>query len=199
MKLRRGFKTEANEIACETRAELRLAKSAPLDPRKLAEHLEIPVITLSSFRNLIPDAAGYFLGAHHRDFSAVTVFCGLERTILHNDSHSAGRQSSNLAHELSHALLLHPATPPIDSRGCRDWDPGLEAEAEWLAGALLISDEAALQIVRSEMPDDRAIALYGVSLSMLQFRLNVTAARRRVARSRDFKLRRLGNVRLPRK
>jgi Zn-dependent peptidase ImmA (M78 family) len=146
-------------------------------------------------RDLIPEAAQYFLSTNRGDFSAVTVFRGFERTILHNDSHSAGRQASNLAHELSHALLLHPSTPPLDSRGCRDWDPVLEEEAEWLAGALLISDEAALHIVRSEMPLDEARTHYGVSQKMLQFRLNVTGARVRIARSRDFTLRRLGNMR----
>ncbi len=120
----------------------------------------------------------------------MTVFRGFERTILHNDAHSPGRQSSNLAH----ALLLHPATPPINSGGCRDWDPILEEEAEWLSGALLISDEAALHIIRSGMSDDDAETLYGVSRKMLQFRLNVTGARIRVARSRNFTQRRFGNA-----
>lgn len=192
MTLRRGFKTEANEIACDTREELRLAKRAPLDPWKLANHLEIPVITLSSLSDQIPDAIRYFTRTNRSDFSAVTVFQGFERTILHNDSHSLGRQSSNLAHELSHALLLHPATPPIDSRGCRDWDPILEEEAEWLSGALLISDEAALHIVRSGLAEDQAMTLYGVSRKMLRFRLNVTAARIRVERSRNYTKRRFG-------
>jgi len=195
VKLRRGFKTEANEIACETRKELRLAKRDPLNPWKLADHLEIPVITLSSMSDQIPDATRYFMRTNRAEFSAVTVFRGFERTILHNDAHTPGRQSSNLAHELSHALLLHPATPPINSGGCRDWDPILEEEAEWLSGALLISDEAALHIVRSGMSDDNAMTLYGVSRKMLQFRLNVTGARVRVARSRNFTQRRYGNIR----
>jgi Zn-dependent peptidase ImmA (M78 family) len=198
VKLRRGFKTEANEIAGEIRRELRLARSAPLSPWKLADHLEIPVVTLSSMRDLIPDAALYFLNTNRSEFSAVTVFRGVERTILHNDSHSAGRQASNLAHELSHALLLHPATPPIDALGCRDWDPLLEEEAEWLAGSLLISDEAALHIVRTEMPTDEAREEYGVSSKMLQFRLNVTGARVRVARSQDFVRRRVSGLRVRR-
>jgi len=146
-------------------------------------------------RALIPEAAHYFLSTNRSEFSAVTVFRGIERTILHNDSHSLGRQASNLAHELSHALLLHPSTPPIDSRGCRDWDPVLEEEAEWLAGSLLISDEAALHIVRTEMSLDEAQAHYGVSKKMLQFRLNVTGARVRVARSREFISRRFGYAR----
>jgi Zn-dependent peptidase ImmA (M78 family) len=184
--LRRGFKKEANEIARDTRKELKLSTIAPLDPWKLANYLEIPVLTLSSMRDQVPEAVRYFIGANRADFSAVTVFRGTERTILHNDAHTAGRQASNLAHELSHALLLHPATPPIDSLGCRNWDPALEEEAEWLSGALLISDEAALHIVRGGMVQEVAMATYGVSSKMIQFRLNVTGARVRIARSRNF-------------
>jgi len=156
----------------------------------LAEHLEIPVVTLSSMTDVIPDAVSYFVRTTNRsEFSAVTVFRGLERTIVHNDSHSTGRQSSNLAHELSHALLLHPSTAPIDACGCRNWDPVLEEEAEWLSGALLISDEAALHIVRTNMTAEAAQTLYGVSGQMLTFRLNVTGARVRVARSQNFRMR----------
>ena len=186
MKLRRGFKKEANEIARETRKELNLLKTDPLDPWKLAHHLEIPVFSLSSMRDEIPDAVRYFMGTNRAEFSAVTVFLGLERTILHNDSHTRGRQASNLAHELSHALLLHPPTPPIDASGLRIWDQTLEDEAEWLAGALLISDEAALHIIRNGLAEEQSMDLYGVSRKMLQFRLNVTGARLRVARARNF-------------
>src|SRR5260370_1706656 len=100
------------------------------------------------------------------EFSAVTVFRGFERTILHNESHSPGRQSSNLAHELSHALLLHPPAPALDSLGCRDWDPVLEMEADWLAGALLIPDEAALHIARRGLDEQSAADNFGVSLPM---------------------------------
>lgn len=194
MTLRRGFKKEANEIACETRKELRLPKRDPLNPWDLADHLDIPVTTLSSMRGLIPDAARYFLSTNRSEFSAVTVFRGFERTILHNDSHVKGRQASNLAHELSHALLLHPPSPPIDCRGCRDWDQVMEDEAEWLAGALLISDEGALHIVRNGISANEAMGLYGVSNRMLQFRLNVTGARVRVARAREFIHRRSGKT-----
>jgi Zn-dependent peptidase ImmA (M78 family) len=171
-----------------------LPNKAPLNPWLLADHLEIPVITLSSMSDRIPDALRYFMGTHRAEFSAVTVFQGSGRTILHNDAHTPGRQSSNLAHELSHALLLHPPTPPIDSRGCRDWDSVLEEEAEWLSGTLLVPDEVALHIVRSAMPEDTAMTLYGISRKMLRFRLNVTGARVRVARSRNFINRRFGRV-----
>jgi hypothetical protein len=42
--LRRGFKTEANDIAREIRGELGLRDVEPLDPWKLAAALEVRVI-----------------------------------------------------------------------------------------------------------------------------------------------------------
>ena len=90
-----------------------------------------------------------------------------------------GRQASNLAHELSHALLGHVPTPALDARGCRDWDGAVEAEADWLAGALLIPDEAALLIARRGWSLETAAQHYGVSVPMVRYRLNVCGAHKR--------------------
>lgn len=183
---RRGFKTEANEIARETRRELRLRDADPLDPWKLAAHLEIPVVPLSSFRTDAPRAARLFRSVDRDAFSAVTVFAGTKRMIVYNDSHSRGRQASDIAHELAHALLQHPPAPVLDHLGCRNWDGGLETEANWLAAALLISEEAALAIALNATSLEVAAARYGVSKQLLQFRLNVTGARVRVRRARRY-------------
>lgn len=48
MGFRRGFETEANGIAKAIREELGLAPLDALDPRKLAELIEIPILPLSS-------------------------------------------------------------------------------------------------------------------------------------------------------
>jgi Zn-dependent peptidase ImmA (M78 family) len=142
--------------------------------------LAIPVWELGSLADACPGAVEYFTGVEPSAFSAVTVFQGIERVIVHNDSHVLGRQASNLAHELSHALLQHPPTPALNELGCRDWDSLLELEADWLGGALLIPDRAALFIARRGWTDQEAGAYYGVTAKMARFRMNVTAARRRV-------------------
>jgi Zn-dependent peptidase ImmA (M78 family) len=182
---RRGFKTEANEIARETRRELRLRDVDPLDPWKLAAHLEVPVVPLSSLRTDAPRAARLFRIVEPETFSAVTVFAGTKRMIVYNDSHSRGRQASDIAHELAHALLQHPAAPVLDDLGCRNWDGSLEDEANWLGAALLISEEAAIAIALNGTLLDVAAARYGVSKHLLRFRLNVTGARVRVRRARS--------------
>ena len=184
--LRRGFKSEANSIAREIRGELHLKPADPLDPWALAEHLTIPILPLSDLREDSPAMVRHFSRRDQAAFSAVTVFEGSSRLIVHNDSHSRGRQASNVAHELSHGLLLHPPVVPIDGRGCRDWHQGLELEANWLAGALLISDEAALLIARRRLTIAQAAEVYGVSEAMARFRLNVTAAVVRVRRRQRY-------------
>src|SRR5437773_12406271 len=143
MVLRRGFKTEANHIAREVRAELGLRFIDPLDPWALARHLEIPLVPLSSYAGLAADAVNHFHRVDRGAFSAVTVFDGPRRLIVYNDSHSLGRRASDLAHELAHALLLHRPGPALDDRGCRRWERVQEEEDNWLAGGLSICGEVA--------------------------------------------------------
>lgn len=185
MSLRRGFKKEANEIALEIRAELRLGPRAPLDPWKLAEHLLIPLIPLSSLAHDAPEAFRRLTGFANSAFSAVTVFRSNRRAIVYNDAHSQRRQASDIAHELAHALLLHPPKASVNA-GTRDWNSEEEAEAAWLAGALLIPDEAAIRIASADQPTALAAEEYGVSEQMITFRLRVTGARIRVERSNRY-------------
>jgi Zn-dependent peptidase ImmA (M78 family) len=117
MALRRGFKAAAKEIARQIRTELRLSITAPLNPWALAEHLGIPVVELSSMVGVVPNAVRYFSTDNPSEFSAVTVFDGLRRAIVYNDSHARCRQCSDITHELSHGLLLHPPRPALDERG----------------------------------------------------------------------------------
>jgi Zn-dependent peptidase ImmA (M78 family) len=133
-------------------------------------------MALTDLRPVEPDAVHHFCYGERTAFSAVTIFCGCQRLIVHNDHHSKRRQTSNLAHELSHALLLHPPTPPLSEHGCRNFDAAIEEEANWLAGSLLIPHEAAFLIARRGVALDEAADAYGVSPKMMQFRLNVTGA-----------------------
>jgi Zn-dependent peptidase ImmA (M78 family) len=183
MALRRGFKNEANEIAREVRKELGLRPVDRLDPWRLAGHLDIPVVPLSALEDTAPDGVRHFTAVEPGAFSAVTVFRGPTRLIVHNDSHTQGRQASNIAHELGHGLLLHPPAPALGDGGCREWDQILEEEANWLAGALLVSEEAAVLVVRRSLSLEEAATAYGVSEAMMRFRINVTGARKRVARA----------------
>ena len=103
--------------------------------------------------------------------------------IVHNDSHDPRRQRGNLAHELAHLLLGHPFTYPIDPSGCRNVDRDIEDDASWLGPTILVSNEAALHIVRQGFDEDTACEMYGVSLPLLRMRINGSGARIRHRRS----------------
>lgn len=185
MAYRRGFKTEASSLAMEIREELRLGPFDRLDALSLAQHLQIPVLSLTE----LSDAGSpilHLVTEEPEAFSAVTVFCGPRRTIVHNDGHAPTRQNSNLAHELSHALLLHPPSPAMDDRGCRQWNPDIEDEASWLSGILLVTEPMTIAIARNKFTEEEAARRLGVSRQMITFRLNVTGARKRVSRAKEY-------------
>ena len=181
MKLRWGFKTEANNTARDLRREFGLAPADPLDPWCLALHLDIPVLNLSALRAEAEGAVAQLTKKDRQAFSAVTVFSGYKRIIVVNDAHARGRQASNIAHELAHSLLWHEPSPGFDGDGVREWNAEQEEEAQWLAGALLVSEEAALDIVRRGISLDDAARRYGTSIDMIRGRINVTGARKRPA------------------
>lgn len=186
MAFRRGFKAEAERLALEVRGELGIGAYARLDPLGLAEHLAIPVMTLSQLTSIgvtpgLEAAVDVLHGAESQAMSAVTVFFGSERAIVHNDAHSPGRQASNVTHELSHGLLLHPSAPVLDHRGCRNWNPDVEDEANYLAGALLIPSKAAWGLAKRRKSFDQAATDYGCSVEMVRWRVNITGAGRLLA------------------
>jgi Zn-dependent peptidase ImmA (M78 family) len=180
--LRRGFKAEANRVSLRVRAKLSLAQIDPIDPASVCKHFDINLIKLSE---LSIDATR-FLQIDQSSFSAVTVPRGHRRAIVHNDSHGPVRQRSNICHELAHCFLGHECAPPLTADGDRTRDSEQEAEAHFLAGVLLIPDDAAKRIVLRGL-GDTARNIYGISAEMLEYRLRVSGAiaiGRRVAAKR---------------
>lgn len=177
MGYRYGFKVEASDVAREIRAELSIGPLEQLNLRVLAAHLEIPIVGLSELVASTPSAA-HLISAEPEAFSAVTVFDGTRRAIVHNDGHALVRQNSNLAHELSHGLLLHPPTPAMDDKGCRIWNGDIEDEASWLSGCLLVTMEAALAVAGGQWTMATAASQLGISVDMVRYRVNVTGARK---------------------
>lgn len=189
MALRRGFKTEAEEIAREVRVELGLSPVSPLDPVALAEHLEIPVRPLTDC-DYPPELVHHFTQVDHEAFSAVTVFHGTRRVIVHNDAHAPARQKSDVTHELAHGLLLHVPSPAFDAHGFRIWREDQEDEADYLCGCLLVTRDAALYIARRGIAIEAAAGFYGVSGQMMGWRVNGTGARVQAQRERAARQRR---------
>lgn len=174
MKFRRGFKRDCELTADALRDELGLAVDRPIDMRVLAHHLEIPVQPLSDYLRVANVSRGdIYIEETYKKVSAFTVFEGWRRTIVFNDDHASARHRSNLAHELAHALLHHPAL----GSGISVEDEELhEGEAAWMGGVLMLTALQARLIARTRLPSETVMEAYGLSREMLRFRLNVTGA-----------------------
>jgi hypothetical protein len=185
MSLRRGFKANANRISVRLRRGQGARPEAPIDLNVLVTKLSIGVIPLSEFKAQFPQAVQQLTMRDSGAFSAATLPPNEngKRILVLNDSHDLRRQNSNIAHEIAHILLGHPFTFPIDGSGSRNIDRELEEEANWLGPTILVSDEAALHIVQSELPTDTACMHYKVTEPVLRMRINASGAMIRKKRS----------------
>ncbi len=174
-----GFKSNAEDIATEIRAELNLDTDDRLDVLKLAEHLAIPIFTISQIAKLVPrdSFAHYFSAVDTDSFSAVTVFHGYTRF---------NRQASNLAHEISHSLLEHSPTPIAGRDGRRYWNSEVEQEANRLGAALLIPRAGALEMFKSNRTLAQIATNFGVSESLCRWRIRQSGIDKQVERWRKY-------------
>jgi Zn-dependent peptidase ImmA (M78 family) len=185
--VKRGFKTEAERIATELRNELRLSEESRLEPLELAEHLSIPVFTMGEASRVAPRStfSQHFTNTDPDSFSAVTIFRGFKRIIVHNENHHPNRQASNLTHEVSHSLLGHEPTPLTSADGQRYWDAQVEEEANWLGAALLVPRAGALLLAKSDWTIEEIATHYGVSGALCRWRISQTGISFQVARWRS--------------
>jgi Zn-dependent peptidase ImmA (M78 family) len=184
--VKRGFKAQAERIATEIRDELDLSVDARLEPLDLAEHLAIPVFSLSQASRTTPrnSFSHYFAVTDPDSFSAITIFHGYQRVIVHNETHHPNRQASNIAHEVSHSLLEHEPAPVLSATGQRYWDAEVEQEATWLGAALLIPRAGALSMAKRDWTVQDIAVHYGVSESLCRWRIGQTGIASQVDRWR---------------
>lgn len=176
MTFTRGFKASCERLVGDVRTEMAVAEEHPIDMHALANHLEIPVYPLSDIVSISLDPLRDALLAEiYKSVSAFTVFEGARRTIVYNDEHQFPRHRSNMAHELAHALLLHPP----ENSGLGVTQEALhEREAAWLSGVLMLTANQAKTIATRRMSQRQAEDVFQLSAEMLRFRLNVTGAAR---------------------
>ena len=175
MALRRGFKSEAERIAKQVRADLGLNCSQSVTPEMLANMLSIEI---KSGDELIPRERFDELDQIQRGaFSACTLRPSNGRVVIvYNPLSPHSRRTSDLAHELSHILLDHNLSQ-IERLGDITFltcDQTQEEEAAWLSGCLLLPRALLLAEVRRGSDAKTIANRYRVSEKMAQYRLNVT-------------------------
>jgi Zn-dependent peptidase ImmA (M78 family) len=184
----RGYKAWCERYASEKRQELGLRPEAPLNPHLLAANLGIQVLTPHKIPNLSATAIETLLkndGKTPSCWSAVTLVVGAKTIVILNSSHSLGRQSNDLAHELAHRIRSHEThSMEVSSDGIMlisEYDKLQEAEADWLAGCLLLPREALVKIQSNKTDSEDAAQMFGVSVKMLKYRLSMTGVARQFA------------------
>lgn len=176
--MQRGFKSYAEELAVQVRAEMGIPAHGRLCAFALADFLGVPTLGFSKLT-----AAATKLGVTERQLSALEkevhglcIPMGTGRAILYNDNNLPARQQSDVAHETSHILLRHPLAD-IVSGAVSQRSKELEDEAAHLGGTLLLPRTAAMHILRQRMSMDAAAFEYGISKEMVVYRCNVSGAR----------------------
>lgn len=184
----RGFKAWCERFSIDKRAELGVAPHGPLDAYKLAENLNIRVWTPNEVPGLSKESLETLLfndGKTISCWSAVTLVAGKRTVVILNSSHSCGRQASDLTHELAHRILEHKTHEMnVTAEGVMllsSYGKEQEDEADWLSSCLLLPREALLSIKRKKLSAEDSAKEYGVSQSMLKYRMAMSGVNRQLS------------------
>lgn len=160
------------------RRDLGLVPTAPLDPRHLARHLGIIVWSPAEIPGITEPVLKHLTVTDPDSWDAVTIQTEDGTLVILNGTPDIGRQNNSLAHELSHIILEHePAHvfhTPDGHMMMNEYNPTHEEEANCLAATLLIPRDALLHAIRQRMGDSALADHFGVSLSVLRMRRNLT-------------------------
>lgn len=185
----RGFKSWAERTSANIRQELGLAPHDGLDVFKLAELLDVTVLTPTDIPGLSVDVLDQLGRKDPFGWHAVSLVLPEGRILLiYNPRKSAGRKASDIAHELAHIILEHkPSTVILSQNGSfamRSYDQKQEDEANWLAWSLLLPREALIRAMREGRSIDDTAGFYGVSTQLVSYRLGVTGVSVQLSRMR---------------
>lgn len=180
VRFERGYKAWAENTALSIRSRLQLAKIDPLSHVDLAEHLGVLIWELDRIETLAQESIDYLSSKDGNEWSAVTV-SAQKTVVVINPSHSKARKASNCMHELAHIICNHKPAQLTHSAGgltFRDYDPLQEAEADWLAGCLLLPRPVLLHCYKNKLTDEDVKKTYSASLDLYNYRLQITGVKK---------------------
>ena len=182
--MRRGFKAWCERTAYDYRQALGVAPAEALDPRCLADHLGVRVVTPEDIPTLSDTAKRQLIKVDPGSWSAVAIAQRKARLVILNSGQSIARQRSSLAHELAHLILNHTADQAQLSREGLllrgSFDREQEDEADWLGGCLLVPRGGLLKAGRRTTDEPTLATQFGVSTDMVVWRLRTTGVLRQL-------------------
>lgn len=176
--LERGFKAWAERASLALRQELDLTIEQPLSPWALADYLEIQLWTPKDVPGITKDVLDQLLKQDPFGWHGVGLQVDGKAIVIYNPRKSGSRQVSDIMHELAHNILEHqPATIIYSAEldlGMRSFDQKQEDEANCLAWCLLLPRESLAYAKRRRMSVEQTASHFGVSESLVTFRMNVS-------------------------
>ena len=191
--MQRGFKTKAESLACDLRAELGLPPFAPLSGKRLVSHLKVCLIHPAEIPDMPVDLLHRVLNGGSEHWSAITFYdCTARPFIIHNPNHAPPRQESDLMHESAHILCKHPPAKIVSLGGfaMRTYNSNHEDEAAWLGGCLQIPRVGLLWAIKRNMSDEELAQHFGASLEMARFRRRTTGVDSQLLHAKSYRRRR---------
>ena len=183
--LKRGFKSNADRLAKQYREKLGIHPCAPLCALKLAEYLQVPVYSATTFLNL-PEEVNLLSGMNGKDceWSALTMITAAgNRIIIYNPFHSVARQQSVVMHELAHIICNHETNQKdYDFEipfGMREFDEEQEEEAKCLGSTLQLATPCLLWAKKRNMATEVIAAHFNASTEMVNYRMNMSGIAKR--------------------
>jgi len=181
IKLKRGFKANAERMAIQYRKDLEIHPCGPLCAFKLADFLKVPVYQATQF---LTQPEYITLLSNNCEWSALTMtnVAGV-KIILHNPYSSEARQQSDLMHELAHIIcnhehddILHHEPIPL---GLRSYNIEHEEEAKCLGSTLQLATPGLLWASKRNMTYGEIAEHFNASIDMVKYRMNTTGIAKR--------------------
>ena len=190
-KLERGFKSWCERVASAMRNELELRATDPLPARKLAQHLQVELITPHDVPGLSDEDLRQILVVDRESWSAASYSINGVTTVILNPTNSSARESTDIMHELSHLIRDHePSQIILSATGefaMSSFDPKQEDEANWLSGTLLLPRDALMQCRDAGKTSEQIAQQFGVSTALTNYRLRVTGIEQQFSRRKRFR------------
>jgi Zn-dependent peptidase ImmA (M78 family) len=175
--VRHGFKAQSERLSVQAREVLGLRVLAPIDPWLYAKQIGVVVLDFDVLE-MPADSKHRLLRADSESWSGMTLKEASVTAIVINPSHSRGRQTNTLMHEIAHLVLKHvPARVDVSMTGMlllSEYSEDAEAEADWLAAAILLPREALVACRRRGETIEHISAVFGTSEQLCEWRLRMT-------------------------
>ena len=188
--MQRGFKTQAERLSCQLRAEMGLSAHSPLPGKQLIAHLKVLLIEPADVPGIGVELLREVLDGSSERWSAITFYDKTgQAVIIFNPRHAPSRQESDLMHEAAHILRKHPPAKIVRVGGfaMRSYDESQEEEAKWLGACLQITRDGLLWAIRQEMTTEAMAEFFGASEALVRFRRNTSGVDLQMKRYRAYR------------